>query len=969
MPEIRCPNCGQENPDFFDNCQFCQTSLKTDDLLRAGDAPSEMDTGELEPILPEWLQDARQQNRDSVDDNSVNPETRSQVQKKNGPLDLLAGLASQDNSDEDEVPDWLSSINPVGDEKSPQSSSPSGEKEEPSDFFAQFSQAESQPSTPVVVEPAENNNSLMGDLGADSSQTDELSDWLSQTNAETSGLTSEDQGQPAPEENRWMNDLGSSDTLMPELPAEKTDEDLSWLHNLEAEAKKTDNLPPASPDAGFDATPPQSESSEEDLSWLNNLGGAATPSSSVETSPSISESSQEDLGWMSNLGDTSTPSTDEPAPAQPESSQEDISWLDNLGGTPISAGDVPAPAQSESSQEDMSWLDSLNGTPTPTVDELAPSALESSSEDQGWMNNLGDMSETTPDSPITEQPESSQGDLDWLNDLGGTPTSVTDETPPSRSESSQEDLAWMKNLGDDQNSQETPPSLTPRGTAPLSENAGQDSTPDWLKSAMEEPSMPAPGDLSMDWFADQDKTTTSETESDAQEMPDLQSDESSVSIENEPTSVSNEMDFPSSDSYTASSQDVDDLFNVDMSNWGTQKTDKVEQTSLSAPVDSGDESLAPVDLPSWVQDMRPVDSVIADTSMDDTSEQEAESEGPLAGFHGVIPSAPIGSSLRPKAFSLKLQVTDGQQAGAELIEKIIANETAASPVSATTVIASQRMLRWMLSGLFIVVLGLVIGVGWQNFDIIAPGQLEVDRLSTLVGSVPEGSPVLLVMDYEPAVAGELAAAAGPILDQLAVSRNSKFTLLAMSPNGSAMVEHLLRSTKISLPESDDPSESGLGYLAGEDYFNAGFLPGGGAGVLGFINDPVKMMPDVLSLATVGNFSNFEAVILLTDNAESGRVWVEQLDISKQDRLIVISSAQAGPMLEPYALSGQVDVLINGLSDAAKYEYVNQSHPGLARAYWDSFGVGLMMAVLSIVLGSIWNILMGIRERRAEAEQT
>jgi hypothetical protein len=103
--------------------------------------------------------------------------------------------------------------------------------------------------------------------------------------------------------------------------------------------------------------------------------------------------------------------------------------------------------------------------------------------------------------------------------------------------------------------------------------------------------------------------------------------------------------------------------------------------------------------------------------------------------------------------------------------------------------------------------------------------------------------------------------------------------------------------------------------------------------------------------------------------------VEQLEIAKQTRpeiafkpLVVVSSAQAGPMLEPYVSSGQVNVLVNGLSDAAKYEFVNQSRPGIARAYWDSFGVGLMIAVLSIVLGSVWNIFMGIRERRIEAEQ-
>ena len=974
MAEIRCSNCGQENPDFFDNCQFCQTPLKTDDLLHAGDAPSEKDTGELEPILPEWLQDARQQNRDSVEDNSVSPETKPRIQK-NEPLDLLAGLSSQDDSDEDEVPDWLSSINPIGDDESSRPSL-SSEKEEPSDFFAQFSQAESQLSTPAADEPDQNDmSSLFGGMEADSGQTDELSDWLSQTKPETSDPNAADQGQPASEDNSWMNNLGAPDTSMSEPPAEKVDEDLSWLHNLEAEAKKTGDLSTVNAESGFDVASARTESSEEDLSWLKNLGGTSAPESSVETSPSVPESSQEDLGWMRNLGDPSTPSIEESAPSQSESSKEDLSWLDNLGGTPISSTDESSQAQSESSEEDLGWLDSLGGTPVPTVDELAPAENESSQEDLSWMSNLGGTSESASDELAPVEPESSQDDLGWLDNLGGTPISSADESVIAQSESSQEDLGWMNNLGDDQSSQESVPRYTPRGTAPLSENAGQDSTPDWLKSAMEEPSMPAPGELSMDWFADHEKSTTSETISDAQEMPDLQSDESSASIVGEPASVSNDMDFPSSGSSAASSQDVDDLFNVDMSNWGSQETDKVEETPFSNPVISGEESLAPVDLPSWVQDMRPVDSAIADTSIYDASEEEAESEGPLAGFHGVIPSAPIGSSLRPKAFSLKLQVTDSQQAGAELIEQIIANETSVSSVSSTTVVASQRMLRWILSGLFIVVLGFVIGLGWHNLDIIAPGQVEVNQLSTMIGSVPDSSPVLLVMDYEPAVAGELAAAAGPVLDQLAVSRNSKFTFLAMSPNGSAMVEHLLWSTKISVPESDDPFDGGLGYQASEDYFNAGFLPGGSAGVLGFINDPVKMMPDVLSLATVGSFSNFEAVILLTDNAESGRVWVEQLEISKQYRpeiafkpLIVISSAQAGPMLEPYVSSGQVDVLINGLFDAAKYEFVNQSQPGLARAYWDSFGIGLMMAILAIVFGSIWNIFMGIRERRAEAEQ-
>lgn len=627
-------------------------------------------------------------------------------------------------------------------------------------------------------------------------------------------------------------------------------------------------------------------------------------------------------------------------PPQSESSQDDLGWLNNFGGTPASK-DVP-PVQSISSQEDLGWLNNLSGTPALATDEPSPAQTESAHEDMGW-----------------------------LNDLASTPAPATHNVAPLQLEPS-EYLNWVNDPSQDRSSQESKPTFTPPRTAPLSENVGYDSTPDWLKSAMEEPSMPASGELSMDWFANHEKSTGAESAPDLQESFDSQADEYRASAQDEPASVSNNFDLPFRDSSAmpvTSSQDVDDMFNVDISSWGSEHMDTLEEAPLLDSNVADDDSLAPVNLPSWVQAMRPVDSAIDGISTTDDFEQETESEGPLAGFHGVIPSAPIGSSLRPKAFSLKLQVTDDQQAGAELIERIIASETAVAPLSAVTVVASQRMLRWVLSAVFIIVLGFVVGSGWQNFDISAPEKAR--RLSELVGTIPDNSSVLFVVDYEPAVAGELAAAAGPVLDQLALSRHSTFTFLAMSPNGSAMVEHLLLSTKISSPAS----VGGLEYQAGEKYFNAGFLPGGSAGVFGFIADPVKMMPDVLSLAAVGDFSNFEAIVIMTDNAESGRVWVEQLDIEKQKRpeiafkpLIVVSSAQAGPMLEPYVSSGQVDVLINGLADAAKYEYMNQSRPGLARTYWDSFGIGLMMAVLAMVLGSIWNIFMGIRERRAEAEQ-
>jgi len=115
-------------------------------------------------------------------------------------------------------------------------------------------------------------------------------------------------------------------------------------------------------------------------------------------------------------------------------------------------------------------------------------------------------------------------------------------------------------------------------------------------------------------------------------------------------------------------------------------------------------------------------------------------------------------------------------------------------------------------------------------------------------------------------------------------------------------------------------------------------------------------------------------VVLTDHAQSGRVWVEQLQNRKavdpvltNQPLLMVASAQAGPLLQPYVDSRQINGMISGLVDAARYELLNNSRPGIARSYWDAFGIGLMMSVALIVIGSLWSLFTGMRSR-ANAEQ-
>ena len=159
MAEIRCPNCGRNNPDLLDVCQFCQTPLKPESVLRIGQKPTKKNTGELESVLPDWLKDVRQQAKEAADEQDAAQAAAGSQSQSSEPPDLLAGLASQAGSgDEEDVPDWLASINAAAKPKS--SAPPASAPESGSDFFAQFNQQEPKPE-PVSEPPAQEASSWL----------------------------------------------------------------------------------------------------------------------------------------------------------------------------------------------------------------------------------------------------------------------------------------------------------------------------------------------------------------------------------------------------------------------------------------------------------------------------------------------------------------------------------------------------------------------------------------------------------------------------------------------------------------------------------------------------------------------------------------------------------------------------------------------------------------------------------------
>ena len=109
-------------------------------------------------------------------------------------------------------------------------------------------------------------------------------------------------------------------------------------------------------------------------------------------------------------------------------------------------------------------------------------------------------------------------------------------------------------------------------------------------------------------------------------------------------------------------------------------------------------------------------------------------------------------------------------------------------------------------------------------------------------------------------------------------------------------------------------------------------------------------------------SDFSAMLILTDNAESGRVWIEQTSTTIGGTpLLMAVSAQAEPMLLPYFDSGQIKGMVTGLAGGEAYSQTFLRPDGqkeFVQNYWNSFSSGIVVAEVLIVVGALWSSFAG-----------
>lgn len=875
--QIKCRICGEMNDASLDLCTNCRTPLKEKEKtnIPSGQVPTKKHTAELEPILPQWLREARDAARSPEAEESASPSflpKQTDIQKQPAsPPDFLAGLQSQaESSDDEEVPDWLANITGASPKSKPAKDEPvtdtrwveMGGK----DDFAQ----------------AENIFSKVDEPAGDS----DVPPWLA-------GL----QGEPEKDElTAWLRDTGQL-KLTNDIPAQPADS--SSNVSIESNSFDINSL---------------------DDDFTNLFEQPSSQEASYETSQPIMFSAQEDdtpdwLKQMSAEAEAKDSKVEAQTPSDaPEFNIDAPDWLSTLGSTSEQTSSVePSPFTESSISKKVSDIN------PPTMPD--------------WLKN--------PSEPAVEKPKQ-------------------DTTTP----------LWLKPKFDDAEP-ETPAWLQSEETVYLSETKDEETPaqddllgdiPSWLKAAAPETSI---FDSQEDELKPKDelKFEAESTSENVDWFKDLQSSEVMAEAETKEEKV--EVDpFTSMPAFSpdAETDNIEGLF-TDMPDWLSDAT----PSSSSTPTPITNEDVLPSsNLPSWVEAMRPSDNLPQSSSY--ASDQTLESRGALAGLQGVLPAvAGFAPTSKPKAYSLKLNADDEQQRHAAILEQILAAETAPVPLESFSTLRTSRGLRWTLAILMLLIVFTTTFLKTNIFSLPVGVPNELNSTIQIVQSIPENSPLLVAFDYEPSRAGEMEVAAAPLFDNLLLLKHPRLTFISTNETGSILAERFITGPL-----------AGHNYQSGITYSNLGYLAGGQLGIRAFAQNPTITTPlDVngeeawasVPLQGVTSLNQFTAMILITDNADAARVWIEQTQALRGNiPFIIISSSQATPMIQPYYDSGQVNGIVSGLYGGAIFEQVNAGRPGTARNYWDAYSMGMLLAMSLTLGGGLWNLFAGLRERSLGVEK-
>jgi len=397
-----------------------------------------------------------------------------------------------------------------------------------------------------------------------------------------------------------------------------------------------------------------------------------------------------------------------------------------------------------------------------------------------------------------------------------------------------------------------------------------------------------------------------------------------------------------------STQPLTPFLGVQKSDWGVSVTEPDFEPEEEAEA----EEVEPAVLPPWMQNLRPIESIPQSPSVSTTGQVR---EGPLAGIEGALEGAGLGAAFeKPAIFTNKVQVTERQRLRAELFQSLLAEPVEVKSAVETRTPASSK---WLKISISLILLAAVFFVqlrapGTSLLPMLYPP--ETGNAYRLVNSLAADKPVMIVADFEAGLSEEISLTTHSLLEHLML-RNIPMAVVSTNPVGSTLMEGMLSRSQV-LVNSYDLSTRLVDF---------GYLPGGSIGIQGLTTDLRTALPYDLNLAqpwsgsllqNVHSLTDLGALVVVTDDADTGRYWVEQVGASLNGvPLILVTSAQAAPMLQPYYASGQVNAVVAGISGGSAYEQI-MNLQGNSSFFFGSYQVLNLLVLAILLIGGIVSLV-------------
>ncbi len=225
---------------------------------------------------------------------------------------------------------------------------------------------------------------------------------------------------------------------------------------------------------------------------------------------------------------------------------------------------------------------------------------------------------------------------------------------------------------------------------------------------------------------------------------------------------------------------------------------------------------------------------------------------------------------------------------------------------------------------------------------------EVRHIYDYMEQLPEGSVLLLSMDFDPASKPELAPMAVGLLRH-AFAKKLRVMVMTLWVTGTGLAEGIVTGVAKE-----------AGKESGKDYVFIGFSPGAANVILGMGQDLAKTFPkdqfgnpieSLPMMQGIKNLRDVQYMISLGAGSPGPEAWYvygkEKYGFELGAGVTAVSAAGLYPLLQ----TGQINGLIGGLRGAAEYETL-LGRPGKATAGMDAQSATHVLIVGLILLGNL-----------------